>query len=353
MHATLRALARAAAPRQRPPRPPHAAARSDPSLLPLPSSPLPAGLEAQFYKCSVDGAPLSAELTGGGPAPIGCKKADLGWYKASARSIASDEVAHVRFLRAALGADAVQCPLVRAVPRSAAQRAPRLAAPLPRRRLTAARLSAARLSAQVDIGPAFAAAANAAFGKTLSPPFSPYAAPLLWLHGAYIFEDVGVTAYMGAAPFLANATEVLSAAAGILGVEAYHAGAIRAQLLAESNKKAYGLRVSEIVEAISKLRQKLGGGLDKGAHPAGASLKRVPENERPTTHRSPVTRTAPPPAGIGYAPWSTKRATIAPVDANGIIVPRTPAQVLAIVYGGGKAEGLFFPDGMNGNITSY
>ena len=53
------------------------------------------------------------------------------------------------------------------------------------------------------------------------------------------------------------------------------------------------------------------------------------------------------------AAWATKRATIAPVDANGIVVPRTPAQVLAIVYGGGKAEGLFFPEGMNGNITSY
>ena len=159
----------------------------------------------------------------------------------------------------------------------------------------------ARPPAQVDIGPAFAAAANAAAGTTLSPPFSPYASPLLWLHGAYIFEDVGVTAYMGAAPFLQNVTEVLSAAAGILGVEAYHAGAIRAQLLAESNKKAYGLRVSEIVEAISKLRQKLGGGLDKGEDPA-SSLSRTGEplttTQRPTDRpsaRSPLTALAAPP----------------------------------------------------------
>jgi hypothetical protein len=48
---------------------------------------------------------------------------------------------------------------------------------------------------QLDLGPAFAAAANAALGKTLSPPFSPYGDDVLFYHGAFIFEDVGVTAY--------------------------------------------------------------------------------------------------------------------------------------------------------------
>lgn len=47
----------------------------------------------------------------------------------------------------------------------------------------------------IDIGQAFATAANAAANATLSPPFSPYANDITFLLGAFIFEDVGVTAY--------------------------------------------------------------------------------------------------------------------------------------------------------------
>lgn len=46
----------------------------------------------------------------------------------------------------------------------------------------------------VDVGPAFAAAANAALNMTLNPPFSPYTNDILFYHGGFIFEDVGVTA---------------------------------------------------------------------------------------------------------------------------------------------------------------
>jgi len=69
-----------------------------------------------------------------------------------------DEIDHVKLLRTALGDDAVDQPAI-------------------------------------DIGGAFAAAADAALNTTLDPSFTPYGNDILFYHGAFIFEDVGVTAY--------------------------------------------------------------------------------------------------------------------------------------------------------------
>ena len=235
-------------------------------------------LEAEFYLQAAFGRSLNAADTGGGPAPIGGRKVTFATpaIQAYAEEIALDEEAHVKFLRAALGSKAVARP-------------------------------------QLDIGPAFAAAANAAFATTLTPAFDPYANELFFLHGAFIFEDVGVTAYKGAARLITN-KDFLEAAAGILGVEAYHAGEIRTLLYQQKDTMTpYNVTVETIVQKISDLRASVGGGKDQGLVVGG-------------------------------------KANILPTDANSIAFSRSTAEVLAIVYLGGTGKGGFFPNGLNGTI---
>lgn len=144
--------------------------------------------------------------------------------------------------------------------------------------------------------------------------FDPFANETNFLIGAFIFEDVGVTAYKGAAPLLDD-KGILEAAAGILGVEAYHAGIIRTLLYQQ------GASTRRIVNKISKLR---------------ASL-----DDRPATF-------APLDQGL----VRNGMANLVPASgSNSIAFSRTTRQVLNIVYGDINASsGLFFPNGMNGAI---
>ena len=121
---------------------------------------------------------LSDELTGFGPQPIGCQAANFtnDDINSIAMDVANNEIAHVNFLRTALGNYSVQCPLV-------------------------------------NIGDAFTAAADAALGTNLSPPYLQYGNDLFFLTGAFLFEDLGGTAYKGAAPLI-QSKDILSAAAG-------------------------------------------------------------------------------------------------------------------------------------------
>lgn len=144
------------------------------------------------------------------------------------------------------------------------------------------------------------------------PEFDPFQDEQKFLLGAFIFEDVGVTAYKGAARLISDG-DILEAAAGILAVEAYHAGNIRVNLY------NLGQDFRGFAKQVSDLRDSLSGEGDDDQGIEG-------------------------PLG---------RANIVPSDNNGLAFSRTARQVLNIVYGAQDASsGLFFPDGINtGNPT--
>ncbi|GHF65597.1 rubrerythrin [Deinococcus metalli] len=222
---------------------------------------------------------LPAGFTGMNGDGVKFSSADVRSY---ASEVANDEMAHVRVIRKVLGAAAVTQPTL-------------------------------------DLGPAFAAAGNAA-SKGAITGFNPFANDLFFLHGAFIFEDVGVSAYKGAARLLTDmsAGGNLENAAGILAVEAYHAGMIRTLLYQQRNTQVTpALKVSDVVQAISNLRDSVDGAsdMDQGIVEGGAS-------------------------------------NIVLADSNAIAYSRTPRQVGNIVFLGVNAtKGGFFPDGLSGDFS--
>jgi hypothetical protein len=115
---------------------------------------------------------------------------------------------------------------------------------------------------------------------------------------ARVFEDIGVTAYAGAATLIKSSL-VLNYAARILATEAFHAANIRLQIAQA------GITTSA---------------LDNADH-------------------------APPPSGSQYFS----------LDSNAIAETRTPGQVLYLAFGAPNAsQGGFFPAGVNGlfNMSS-
>ena len=243
-------------------------------------------LEAEFYLRAVTGRGLDMKDAADGDGKAGAvygghevhfKSKTIAKY---AREIARDEREHVRFLRAALGKSAVRRPAI-------------------------------------TLDAAFTAAARAAGVVGPKEKFNAFANDTNFLLGAFLFEDVGVTAYKGAAGLITNKT-YLDAAAGILAVEAYHASAVRTTLysMAEDHPSLFGT-----IQKLSDARDAL-------------------DNKKDVDQ------------GIRHG----KDSNLVPTDKNSIAYGRTTGEVLNIVYlnttAGSVSKGGFYPNGINGAITA-
>ena len=200
-------------------------------------------LEAEFYTYAVTGKGIPADLTDG----VGQKGETRGGHEVMfddnvlttiAVAIMHDEWNHVKFLRTALGDKAVAKP-------------------------------------EINLN-----ALNLGFKNETE---------FILLSRA--FEDTGVSAYLGAATLI-KTPAFLAAAAQILAAEAYHAGAIRQQLLYKS------------IDA-----------------PMLDSMDKVPGMR-----------------------------SVFPTDMNGLATSRSADQVAMIVRGKSASGGAFYPNGMNGMI---
>jgi hypothetical protein len=233
-------------------------------------------LETEYYLRGTTGRGMADADAGPNPGSVNGGHV-VPWQNDDLRQfmdeVAANELAHVRFYRRVLGSGAVSRP-------------------------------------NIDIAGGFAAAAKAA---GLGDGFDPFASEMNFFLGGMLMEDVGVTAYRGAAPLIVN-KDFLASAAGILAVEAYHMG------MARSTLYRMGTAARNAANAISDARDSLDG-----------------------------------PADLDQGIVMNGRANIVPSDSDGIAFARTPQQVLRIVYltdRGGVSGGGIFPNGMNGKLRT-
>jgi hypothetical protein len=180
--------------------------------------------------------------------------------------------------------------------------------------------------------------------------FDPFANDINFLLGAYIFEDVGVTAYTGAAPALTSSSN-LDAAAGIQAVEAYHAGLIRTTIYgldqAATTLGPAGM-ATKVAAAISHLRATVDGSNSitstrQDGDDIGLGTQMVMLNTSSSFIASAL---------VNASTTGSINTAASGGTANSLAFSRTAAQVLAIVYAGGTTTSNqgFFRAGLNGNV---
>jgi hypothetical protein len=182
----------------------------------------------------------------------------------------------------------------------------------------------------------------------IGPTFDPFASDAHFLIGAYIFEDVGVSAYHGAAPLISTTESgktILAAAVGIHAVEAYHAGLVRTSIIAADPTGSLGYL--GYTQKISALRSSVA--LAVGADTSPAGIDPTPDDYGVSDGAFTVSL-----AGSANLP----RLNIADCTSdNSLGFARTTTEVLNIVTAGGaatvgtKATGGFFPVGLNGVLS--
>ena len=253
-------------------------------------------LEAEFYSLAASGQKLPANEIGPNPGPT------TGGYRvpfripqveALAKELQEEETKHVLFLQAALTA------------------------------ATGFFVS----KPAIDFHSSFPKLALAA---GLGTGFDPFASDTNFLLGSFVFEDVGVTAYHGAAPLITSSV-YLDKAAGILAAEAYHAGAVRMLL--------FNLGMARETMKIANLRATLDGTINTtSVDDGGVGNIGMPRIALLSDAQNGNTL-------LGGFPSNS------PPGNNAIAFDRTTRQVLNIVYGAVNASsGLFFPNGLNGPI---
>jgi hypothetical protein len=245
-------------------------------------------LQAQFYALATTGTGLADDqLTGTGTAGKVTGGAKVTFSDEvvgqMAREMAEDQLDHVQFIRAALGSAGVAQPAI---------------------------------DFSVSATSAFSTVARAAGIIEAGETFNPFASDDNFLLAAFLFEDLSVSAYRGAASQI-KSSPLLDVLSGLMAVEGYHAAMVRTTLY---TRGAANPALITRADGLSNARDGYDGGsdLDQGISDRGEASNIVPTND------------------------------------DGLVLGRTPKQALNVLYLSAAAadRGGFFPNGVNGAIKT-